>query len=325
MKEQNILDSLNFVKGAIGKKNLNNTLTHFSIERGTIRSYNGILGLCAPISLNIDCKPKALDFIKAVQNCKSEQTALSLTKTKRLKITSGKFKAIIDTIDEETPHVLPAGETYDIDGTLLMKALAAMEAFVGDDASKPWSNGILIDNGSLFATNNVILSEYWTGLMLPHKCNIPRMAVRELLRIKKIPQNVRVTDSSITFIFGDDLWLRTTLLNSQWPEVKPILNSKGSPVPIHNEFFQGLETLKHFTDDVGRIYLSDGAISTSPIKEVGAAYALEGFPHEGVYSYKNLALLTDSCTAIDFSTYPAPSPFLADGMRGVIVGMCNAK
>ena len=45
-----MLKALKFVQGAVSKKDLVPALTHFRIENGTVRSYNGMLALCTPIS-----------------------------------------------------------------------------------------------------------------------------------------------------------------------------------------------------------------------------------------------------------------------------------
>ena len=105
-----MLTELKFVQGAVAKKDFIPSLTHFIIEDGTVRGYNGMLALCSPLPFDIACKPKADSLVKAIANC-AETVQLSLTPAGRLSIKSGKFKAFIDCIpDETTPHVQPEGE-----------------------------------------------------------------------------------------------------------------------------------------------------------------------------------------------------------------------
>ena len=54
-----MLKELKFVQGAVSSKDFIPALTHFRIENGTVRSFNGLLALCSPIALDIDCTPKA--------------------------------------------------------------------------------------------------------------------------------------------------------------------------------------------------------------------------------------------------------------------------
>ena len=73
-----MLTSLKFVQGAVAKKDFLPALTHFVIENGTVRGYNGMLALCSPIPFDIACKPKAESLVKAIANC-NETVTLSLT------------------------------------------------------------------------------------------------------------------------------------------------------------------------------------------------------------------------------------------------------
>ena len=54
-----MIRDLRFVKGAVARKDLVPGMTHFVIEQGTIRSYNGSLALCSQINLDLECKPNA--------------------------------------------------------------------------------------------------------------------------------------------------------------------------------------------------------------------------------------------------------------------------
>ena len=139
-----MLKALKFVQGAVSRKDFLPALTHFRIQNGTVRSYNGIMALCTPIALDIDCIPKADSLVKAIGHC-DETVSLSITPTGRLSVRSGSFKALIDCVQEETPHVLPEGEEIQIDGQGLLKAFEIIYPFIGDDASRQWINGVLLD------------------------------------------------------------------------------------------------------------------------------------------------------------------------------------
>src|SRR5574337_929986 len=153
-----MLESLNFVKGAVAKKDLVPAMTHFHISNGRIQSYNGKISLSAPIALDVDCCPKADPFVRAIEAC-TETAQLHLTPSGKLAIRSGKFRAHIDSVPEEMfPELEPEGEPVSVDGDLL-PALTQLYDLVGEDASRPWATGILLDGGSAFATNNVLLAE----------------------------------------------------------------------------------------------------------------------------------------------------------------------
>lgn len=315
-----MLSELKFVQGAVAKKELIPTLTHFRIEGGTVRSFNGTLALCSPINLDIDCTPKAEPFVKAIQNCK-ETVTMSMTPAGRLSIKSGSFKAFIECVEEETPHVMPDGKEFDIDGDALMKALKTISPFIGDDASRPWSNGVLLKGESAFATNNVSVIEYWVGSTFPIVCNVPKAAIREMLRINEPPQRAQVNDHSISFHYSDGRWIRTSLLDIAWPDLGKILDVPCNATAIDERIYEALDTIKPFVDKLERVYIHGGSIATTLIDGEGASFDVPDFPHEGVYQLRILNLLKGVATSIDFTSYPKPCIFYGERLRGAIIGM----
>ncbi|QJI53366.1 DNA polymerase III [Alteromonas phage vB_AcoS-R7M] len=318
-----MLKELKFVQGAVAKKQFIPELAHFKIEDGTIRGYNGSLALSSPIDLDIDCIPKAAPFVKAISNCK-ETVSMHLTTTGRLAIRSGSFKAFIDCFEADesaSAHVVPEGEEIEINGDALLKALKTVQPFISTDASRPWSNGVLLRGQSAYATNNVSMVEYWMGFNIPIEINIPRNAVNEILRINEAPIAMQCTDKSISFHFPDGKWIRSNLLDLDWPDIERILSAPSNPEPLDTRIFEGLDVVKPFTDDLGRVYLNGGAVKTTLIEGEGASYEIENFTVEGVYQLHILSLLKDTATSIDWSLYPKPCIFYGDRLRGALVGM----
>lgn len=317
---------LKFVQGAVAKKDFLPAMTHFAIENRTVRSYNGSLALCAPIELDITCKPKAASFVQAIANCKDGDTpVLAMTAAGRLSIKSGSFKAFIEcVIEEETPHVLPEGERVDFNGAAVLKALEIIQNFIGEDASRPWCNGVLLRGECAYATNNVSVIEYWIGANMPITVNIPKVAVLEMLRINEPPTHAQVTPTSMTFHYSDGRWIRTQLLGLEWPDLTPILNRTATPLPVDDRLFVGLGMLKPFVDKSGRVFIENHVMSTTPEMTQGAHYDLPHDPvflFEGVYNIQTLMLLEKIAQTVDLTAYPQPCLFFGDNLRGAIIGM----
>jgi hypothetical protein len=339
-----MLEELKFVMGAVAKKDFLPAMTHFAIEKGTVRSYNGAVALSSPLACDLDFKPKADKMVQAIANCPDDSTpVLSMTTAGRLCIRAGVFKAFIECVAEETPHVLPEGEMVRLDtiaqkqldkdgneaappltlGDVLLNALKVIHPFIGDDASRPWSNGVLFRDEFAFATNNVMLVQYWTGAKMPVTVNVPRVAIREMLRINKPPIYAQVTDRSMTFHYANKKWIRTQLLDVKWPDLDPLLDKPVKVVPIDEKLFTGLEAITPFADKMGRVFITDGVLSTVPVNhgEEGASFELPGFPFNGIYQIEMLSLLKGIAKEIDISAYPAPGVFYGDRLRGAIIGM----
>lgn len=319
-----MLSALKFVKGAVSKKDLVPELTHFRIKDGKVEGFNGKLSLCAPIPLDIDCCPRAEPFTRAIEAC-SETAQLHLTPARKLSIRSGKFRALVETVDLEAfPAVEPEGDTVELDGHLL-PALQVLEPLIGTDASRPWANGILLNGSSAFATNNVIIAEHWLGYHFPYKVVIPLYAVREILRIKEEPLSMQLTATALTLHYSGNRWLRTQLVSNEWPDVASMLDqdAAGDGEPVSEEFWEGLRTLAPFSEDkFARVYLDGNVISTHPEEdEKGASLEVPDEGLTGIYSHKMLSLLAPVAKSINFSAYPGRVAWYGDNLRGLIMGM----
>lgn len=320
-----MLQELKFVQGAVAKKDYLPALTHFVIENGTVRGFNGTIALCSPIPFNISCKPRGDKMVQAIRNC-FDTIQLSMTPTGKLSIKSGSFKAFVECIEGETCHVEPEGKFFDINGEALLAAVKTLEPYVGDDASRAWCNGILFRGESAFATNNVIVVEYWMGSKFPREVNIPRAAIKEILRVNEAPVRAQATDTSFTLHYTDKRWIRSQLLPTDWPDLARILNVPSKQEPINPQLFAGLETVKAFCDKLGGITLHNGAVCTSIVEGDGASYDVEGLDRfEGRYNAEMMLSLKDVAQTIDLSTYPKPCLFMGERLRGAIIGLRDIK
>lgn len=315
-----MIEALRFVQGAVASKDFLPELMHFKIENGTIRGYNGMMGLCSPISLNLNVTPRAIPFVKAIQTCKDDTVQLHMTPAGKLSIKSGKFKAYIECCQEDFPDAFPEGVQTAVNGGILA-VLKVLAPFIAEDASRPWARGILFRGQSAFATNNICLVEHWLPEAFPVDVNIPRSAVRELIRIGEEPTHLQVTASSVTFHFVGDRWLRTQTYSTEWPDLDRILSVASNQVQIPEGMFEAIDDLVPFVDDLERIFMAQGVLSTSQTEGVGAAIEVAEIQHEGCYNYKQLLLLRRNIQTVDFSTYPRPCVFYGPKIRGALVGV----
>jgi DNA polymerase III sliding clamp (beta) subunit (PCNA family) len=314
-----MLDALKFVQGAVAKKDFVPALTHFQIEGGTIKGYNGSLALSSPIDLDLDVTPNAASFAKAIKTC-SETVAMHITPADRLAIISGKFKAFIPCTTEVFPTIEPEGDLIELDGDL-MDSLKALAPFVGQDASRPWALGMLFKGHSAFATNNIVIVERWLGYQFPVDVNIPAAAIKELLRIGKEPISIQVAPTSITFHFENERWLKSQVSTLDWPDLTPILEREANQIPVYPGLFEAVESLIPFIGDEERLYFLEGVLATAPVVEDGASIEIPGLPLGCCFNAKQLLKLNNFITTVDFSQYPAPCLFFGDNIRGAIVGM----
>lgn len=316
-----LLKKMKFVQGSVAKKDLLPALTHFRIEKGRIQGYNGRMALSVPIDFDVDCTPKAIPLVNAISKC-NETIQLGMTGAGRLSVKSGKFRSYIECIEGPTAHVEAEGEFVNIDGNAMIEALKILQPFIADDAARPWSNGVRFAGRSAYATNNVVIAEHWLGEPFPCEVVIPRDTVKELLRIKEIPERFQVASNSMTFHYSDGKWARTSLIDHEWPKVEQLFEVQSNPVNIPDEFFEGLDALKPFIDKFNRVVFEPGLMRTHMTgTDEGSSYELAWLQNKSTFPLPMLEKLRGIAKSIDLSMYPKPCAWYGENVRGVIVGM----
>jgi len=318
-----MLETLKFVGSSVAKKDYVPSLTHFRIQNGRILGYNGRIAISSPIDLDLTCSPQAVPFIKAIQTSR-DVVQMHLTPGNRLVVKSGSFTAHVACLPEgpdgSFPDIYPEGETVPIEGSAFVDVLSELEPFISEDASRPWSQGILLRDRSAYVTNNVILIQKWIGISFPD-LNIPREAIKELSRIGETPEKIQIGRTSITFHYASGRWLRSQMLTNEWPNVEGLLGAESAPIQIPEMFFQALEDLTPFIGEEERVFLKAAAILTHEDTELGASVQWDIGSDCGCYNLLQLRKIHRVAKQADFTTYPRPMPFFGDNLRGVITGM----
>lgn len=321
-----MLETLQFVRGAVGQKSLEPSLKHFRIQDGLVQAYNGTLSLTSPIDCDLDVSPLADPFVRAIGLCE-DTVSLHVTDTGRLAVKSGGFRAYIDATTDPFPELTPVGKDVELDGHL-MEALVRLSPLMSDDASRPWARGILLAGQSAYATNNIVLAEHWLGYTMPVPMGLPAQCVNELCRIGEEPERVQSDGRQVTFHFSGDRRLTSAMLViEQWPNPGQLLNQDhGTMHPIPGGFFESLEKLLPFADSLKRVYLNpDGSLTTVAADEEDGAHIqlpqATGF--QGMYSIDQLLRLRGIVQSIDWANYPAPCAWHGEKARGVIVGLAG--
>lgn len=321
-----MLDSLRFVATAAAKKEFVPELSHFKIRGGRITGYNGLLALSSDIDVDLDILPHAGKFLAAIRACGNDLITLSVTGTGRLSVKSGAFKSYVECLESDgSQFVEPEGETVEL-GEHFMAGIKALAPAMGIDASRPWAMGIKLQDSSMYATNNVMIAEYYHGQRIPFDVVIPSLAVNELLRIKTNPIKVQVTTNALTFWFSETRWMRTALIEADaWPfaRIQPLLDKEGgAQLALPEAFEESVAKLKPFLGEHGSVYMTGDHYSTSPNEGEGSSVEISttGITDMQAYSFTQLTLLSQIAKTIDWTAYPNPCKFMADRLRGVVVG-----
>jgi len=324
-----ILDSLKFVSGAVARKDFIPELCAVFIHEGKISAYDGLLSISCPIDIEITAAPLADPFIKAIKACEpGEPLALSMTKAGRLSVKSGKFKAFVDCVPDADVRVKPPQpEGQEVPVTeAFFAGIKKLAPVMGIDASRPWCRSIRLFGPSIFASNNIIVAEYWHGSPVAIEIVIPAEAVIQYLSAGRVPIKLLYNEDSVSFLYEDGAWIRSQLLVDGWPvDPTKIFKETAKPVPVAEGFFAAVKKIKPFAaDDI--LYCGTGKVATGEIVEddknqAGAIMEVDIVAEvKPVFSLHNMLLLDGIADKLDFESYPEPSAFTGQRTRGVIAG-----
>jgi hypothetical protein len=197
---------------------------------------------------------------------------------------------------------------------------------ISNDPLKLWANGALFSiDGTITVTDGVVMAQAYTGDYMPGVCNVPAVALREVVRTGLDPVALQFGAQSLTFHFDGGKWLRTTLFNAAWPihKLDGILGRAAQMVAIPDGYFASVEKLIPFGDDFAKLafdpagfHMKDGDGQTRArvdmMVQEGAA---------GVYNARLLLKIKDLAKRIDFSQYPSAALWSGDNVRGALMPM----
>ncbi len=213
-----MLDALQIVKGAVSTKDLVPVLTHIALHEGRICGFDGRVYIDAPAkeAAGLSCTIPAVQFTAAIEACGDTELTMEFKDTSCV-IRAGTFTVRLPTGPMENfPRTDLEGAKKAIKTKGLLAAFRTLRPFIGEDASRPWSSGILMMGIKATATNNIVIAEVPLPVMMP-TCVVPVFAIDELLRLGLEPTHYAKTPEALIFYLPGDIWLRTKLIAGDWP------------------------------------------------------------------------------------------------------------
>lgn len=322
-KEQStmLLDTIKFVRGAVSRKNFRVDLKHFRIENKRITACDGLVALSAPIDIDILVNPKASTFHKALNLCE-EDVKMSVTPSGKLYIRSGALRAYIDCMEDVYSIPEPKGEVYNTPENFI-KILDKLSVLISEDASRLWSQGVLIDEGYIYVTNNVIFARSKIDVPNIPTIVIPKPAVHWLIKYGEHPHYIQTDGkSSATFHYSNGKWMYTGLFADEWPHRNLLhlfdieYNYQANPETLEADL-EALCALRE--SDMHPVFFRDNMLMTSETPESG--FSIErGFQKASLCLTMRFARqIANVSTHLDPVTNGAqPRGFYGDNIEGVV-------
>lgn len=320
-----MLDRLKTVYGAVQERELLSALSHFCIYNGRVQGTNGRMAIDAAIPelAGLEVVVPADRFLAAVEA--SADDAKITLEDGRLIIRAGRFRAKVPSLAPESfPRVNPDPSQWELEEELL-PTLRRLRPFMANDATNIWATSMLFTEAQATVTNNVVLAaEKCTMLAGTGIANIavPGWALDEIIRIGEEPSGFGVTDSSITFYFGET-WIKTQLILAPWPIAKVIELVKMLPKKMP-------ETPEGLTSAVGKItpFCKDPKFPVIMMQDDGVT--TEDFDHQAEVRGMKLPVMKFNANMLNLVLSKADhfvgidadrAAFMVGPARGIIMGL----
>lgn len=319
-QSSNLLNAIQFV-GSVLKDKGAPFETHVSLGNQWAIGFNGVLSAGHKIDEQLEAYPQNQLFLAALLKC-SEALSITLLESNKLSIKSGNFKALVPCVDSDSMHLIepdPAVATID---DRFKKALETVGVLAAENAQSVVTASILMNGYSLIATDRKFIMEAWHGIDLPAGLTLPKAFVAPLTKTKKALARFGFSNSSATFYFEDDSWLKTQTYADVYPDLNSLLSKEANLWSVPEKFFEAIKAIEPFSDD-GNIYFHDGFLRSHFSDTVGASFEIAGTPKGVVYPAKYLNMLNGIADKIDFASPHEKGyclKFQGETARGIIAG-----
>lgn len=304
-------------------------LAHYVITPGRVVSFDGQNTLSAPLPLDITACPQMDTFDRALGAARKTGAVVSFSVAERLTISAGRFRASVPMFAH--PDRIAAQEPEGVGAPCapgfadLCRKLAPLTSTYTDGA-RAWTGALWITpHGSALATETHVLIEVPSPLRVGQAIGIPRVSAARIGAIGVDPVGVQVARKSATFWYGDGRYLRTPLVDCDFPaaQVARIYAAAGTHAqPVPDGFFDALATVAPFANPALPAIVLDGStVASGPRAEDATTVDVPGMSVARCsFNAQQLLALREFANAIDFGRWPQPCYWQGEQARGVIIG-----
>lgn len=312
-----IIKALQFVALAQKPQGVNYQ-THCLINNHWAIGFDGQLMTGSKINADISACPHTANLLAALSKC-GQQVAISQLSEGVLSVRSDKFKAAVDCISfESMPPIVPDPRLGPITDAI-KEAFAALAWLAKEEDTKAHYASLLLRENTVVATNGSVILEYWHGLNIPCYLLIPKASALAISKVNKKLVSMGFSNSSATFYFEDESFIRTSIFVDRYPAYERIFEEgdSASVVPMPPDFYKAIEAVSGFAESKF-VYLRGDKVQSHIEAERGATYDIEGVPDGMSFDFAWLKAIEPYFKNTKFLQHKA---FFNNGsVRGAIMG-----
>lgn len=234
--------------------NLASYQSHCQIGNGWAVAFDGAVAAGHRINVDWFACPQSARFLAALE--RSTDGLSLVVDESAITVKSGRLTVRVPCVDV-LPEIAPPGpKAIGVDCPAFMEAIRKVLPVCKESAATILGSSIEIAGGTATATNRMALLQAWHGLEISRMI-LPRAAATILLKQDGLTA-IEPGDSTATFWFGPDKWLRFNLYDlTAYPDVSRIFNVQDNPQPLPEGFKDGVEALLPHVGADGLLKLGD--------------------------------------------------------------------
>jgi len=316
----NLIAALEFI--SIAQRDVGEPRQTFcQMADGIIFGQDGAMSAGCKIEESITAFAHTKQLLAALKKCSEQITMVQAGDGKSIKIKSGKFSASIPCYNEfdkgNFPKPMPDDRVANATNAL-KDGLKACYPIVNESSPQPHAAGVLIQSGSVVATNGVVLVEYWHGIDLPPGILLPKAAAAAVANCPKNLTGFGFSDRSATFYFEDDSFIKSQLFECDYPNFTKLFDREFTPTPAPEDLYKGLDHVLPFSAN-GLIFFDADLIKSGDMGNV-ATYEVKGLPERMGFNGSFLKLIEKHFKQVQFIPSDYIAYFFNESVRGVIKG-----
>lgn len=337
-----VRDVIRWVSEARPDKEIGVGMSFYIVRDGEIRATNGKITASYPWMNDDVFLVSGLEFEKVLNRMGDDDAVIESTNTDSITVKSDKFTATIGTLPPDVwayPGVedawLPVPANF-------IPVLKSLRAFISDNPAQLWAGCVAIEDGNLYATNNIALagSACAVGNV---RTLLSAQAIDFILRRVDGLQSWYANDNHIAFMWSTGAWMRVQRVEGSFPEraagmVREAYDLQPSQ-EITEEFRSAFADVAGLAEDTIRIYedrmesrfkksviIANAQCEVPPdteetyIDEKGKVKVINRTGGVSIWGAAFLAPVISQATHWQPSLWPKPAPFRGDNVAGFIVG-----
>lgn len=299
----------------------NELFQYVRIKNGMLTASDNVICMGSPIDSELDICLHGGKFKSALEQCGQNFQFTQVDKA-AVSLRSEKFRALIPAIENDViADYMPDDCIADIDDRVKV-ALDICNNVVQGKGERTYYLCALLRAHTCVATNGLVAMEVWHGIDLPNGLNIPKRALNAITKVKIPLKAFGFSQNSATFWFEDGSFIRTRLVDQEYPNVDRLYSEFESATftPLPSDFYTGIDALDKFIVD-DAMYVHENYVATHRSLELGASYYIAGVKGGYCFNPKLWQTVRPYVETVCFlEDRKKPTAFYGSSMRGLIMG-----